>query len=53
MKIILPEYGYERVFLATEDRDILKTMREKFGKQIVAVAQEGFICHGTSGNGGA
>lgn len=32
--------GYDRIFLATEDKDILSKMRETFGSRVIAVAQE-------------
>lgn len=32
--------GYDRIFLATEDKDILKQMRDEFGKKVIVVAQE-------------
>ncbi len=32
--------GYEKIFLATEDSDILNTMREEFPGMVLAVAQE-------------
>lgn len=35
----MQEDGYERIFLATEDQDVLDKMREIFGKQIIAVSQ--------------
>ena len=35
----MSEYGYERIFLATEDSDILKQMRDEFGKDMVALSQ--------------
>ena len=34
------KYGYEKIFLATEDGDILDAMREAFPGDIMAVAQE-------------
>ena len=34
------EYGFERVFLATEDEDALEYMRGKFGHKLVALSQE-------------
>ena len=34
------EYGYEKIFLATEDMEILTKMRDIFGDKIAAVAQE-------------
>lgn len=36
----LEEDGYDRIFLATEDNDILDQMKSEFGKRIIAVAQE-------------
>ena len=33
-------YGYEKLFLATEDADILSAMRKEFGKKLVALSQE-------------
>ena len=35
----MQEDGYEKIFLATEDQDVLDKMREIFGKQIIAVSQ--------------
>ena len=34
------KYGFERIFLATEDEDALEYMRAKFGKLVVALSQE-------------
>ena len=34
------KYGYEKIFLATEDRDILNRVREAFPGKVLAVAQE-------------
>ena len=34
------EYGFERIFLATEDEDALLYMRGEFGHQLVALSQE-------------
>ena len=36
----MEEYGYEKIFLATEDSDILSKMRKEFGKDMVALAQD-------------
>ena len=36
----MADYGYEKIFLATEDSDILAQMRKEFGKSIVALSQE-------------
>ena len=36
----IDEDGYDRIFLATEDDDILSQMKAEFGKKIVAVSQE-------------
>ena len=33
-------YGYERVFLATEDEDVLEWMRDRYGEKLLAVSQE-------------
>ncbi len=35
----MADYGYEKIFLATEDGDILREMREEFGKSMVALSQ--------------
>lgn len=32
--------GYNRIFLATEDKEILRQMRDEFGDKVVVVAQE-------------
>lgn len=32
--------GYEVIFLATEDKDVLDQMRKEFGNKVVAIAQE-------------
>ncbi len=34
------KYGFERIFLATEDEDALEYMRSKFGNLVVALSQE-------------
>ena len=34
------KYGFERIFLATEDEDALEYMRSEFGHQMVALSQE-------------
>ena len=34
------KYGFDRVFLATEDEDALEYMRAEFGHQVVALSQE-------------
>ena len=36
----MEDYGYEKIFLATEDADILSDMRKEFGKKLVALSQE-------------
>ncbi|MBR3735659.1 MAG: hypothetical protein IKN07_07240 [Lachnospiraceae bacterium] len=36
----MAEGGYEKIFLATEDKDIYDTMRSEFPGQIIAIAQE-------------
>ncbi len=36
----MSEYGYEKIFLATEDKDILNQMKAEFGKAMVALSQE-------------
>ena len=36
----MEDYGYEKLFLATEDADILSAMRKEFGKKLVALSQE-------------
>ena len=36
----IAEGGYEKIFLATEDRDVLDSMREEFPGMVLAVAQE-------------
>lgn len=36
----LKKDGYDIIFLATEDLDILNTMRGEFGKKVIAIAQE-------------
>ena len=36
----MAEYGYEKVFLATEDSDILAQMKKEFGRNMIALAQE-------------
>lgn len=36
----MEEDGYDRIFLATEDKDILKQMRDEFGKKVIVIAQE-------------
>ncbi len=33
-------YGYEGIFLATEDSDILKRIRDEFGSSVFVIAQE-------------
>ena len=33
-------YGYEKIFLATEDSDVLSEMRRVFGEQVIVIAQE-------------
>ncbi len=34
------KYGFEKVFLATEDEDALEYMRQEFGSLVVALSQE-------------
>ena len=36
----MEEYGYEKLFLATEDADILADMRKEFGKSLIALSQK-------------
>ena len=36
----MADYGYQKVFLATEDSDILAEMKKEFGKDLIALAQE-------------
>lgn len=36
----IKEYGYEGIFLATEDLDILNRMRKEFGSEVIVIAQE-------------
>ncbi len=36
----MEDYGYEKLFLATEDADILAAMRKEFGKKLVALSQK-------------
>ncbi|MBQ9437525.1 MAG: hypothetical protein IJU50_04265 [Lachnospiraceae bacterium] len=36
----MEEYGYEKLFLATEDADILAAMRKEFGRKVVALSQQ-------------
>ena len=36
----MAEFGYEKLFLATEDSDILAQMRKEFGRSMVALAQK-------------
>ena len=36
----MSEDHYDRIFLATEDQDILNQMRAEFGRKVIAVAQE-------------
>ncbi|MBR4173925.1 MAG: hypothetical protein IKR56_01130 [Lachnospiraceae bacterium] len=35
----MADYGYEKIFLATEDGDILKQMKDEFGRTMVALSQ--------------
>ena len=35
----MKDYGYEKIFLATEDSDILAQMRKEFGKSMAALSQ--------------
>lgn len=36
----IDSYGYEGIFLATEDSDILSRIREEFGRNVSVIAQE-------------
>ena len=36
----MADYGYKKVFLATEDSDVLAQMKKEFGKDMIALAQE-------------
>ncbi|MBR4573805.1 MAG: hypothetical protein IKO16_02745 [Lachnospiraceae bacterium] len=36
----IKEYGFEKIFLATEDEDALEYMRNEFGHMTVALSQE-------------
>ncbi len=36
----IEKYGFERIFLATEDADALEYMRQEFGDLVVALSQE-------------
>ena len=36
----MEDYGYEKLFLATEDADILAAMRKEFGKKLIALSQK-------------
>ena len=36
----MEEYGYEKLFLATEDADILAAMRKEFGRNVIALSQQ-------------
>ncbi|MDO4478685.1 MAG: hypothetical protein Q4B73_06590 [Lachnospiraceae bacterium] len=36
----LEEENYDRIFLATEDQDVLDAMRKRYGKKLIAIAQE-------------
>lgn len=36
----IADYGYEKIFLATEDAGVLKQMRDEFGNLMTALAQE-------------
>ena len=36
----IEEDKYDRIFLATEDQDILERMREEFGSMVIAISQE-------------
>ncbi|MDO4489011.1 MAG: hypothetical protein Q4B67_08015 [Eubacteriales bacterium] len=36
----LSEENYDLIFLATEDQDVLEAMRKRYGKKLIAVAQE-------------
>lgn len=35
----MEDYGYEKLFLATEDADILSAMRKEFGEKLIALSQ--------------
>lgn len=35
----MKDYGYEKIFLATEDSDVLAQMRKEFGKSMAALSQ--------------
>lgn len=36
----MSDYGYQKLFLATEDSDVLAKMKKEFGKSMVALSQE-------------
>ncbi|MBQ3304096.1 MAG: hypothetical protein IJH03_06095, partial [Clostridia bacterium] len=36
----MADYGYQKLFLATEDSDILARMKKEFGRAMIALAQE-------------
>lgn len=40
IKAWMEKFGYDRVFLATEDKDILNEVRAALGSAVIAVAQE-------------
>lgn len=43
-------YGYEGIFLATEDRDILSRIRQEFGSLVKVIAQERHSVNDLSGH---
>lgn len=40
MRQWMADYGYTKLFLATEDSDILAKMKKEFGRDMIALAQE-------------
>lgn len=40
MRQWMADYGYQKLFLATEDSDILARMKKEFGRNMIALAQE-------------
>lgn len=40
MRQWMADYGYQKLFLATEDSDILAKMKKEFGRDMIALAQE-------------
>ena len=36
----MTDYGYEKIFLATEDSDVLARMKKEFGRNMIALSQE-------------